>query len=76
MVVDRSKWPPLVRIGLWGLPNKSIAWFFAIASLFLALVCLVLGLFYPAFFLGLPLVFAALWYYLAIRWVDQHSHWS
>jgi hypothetical protein len=30
----------------------------------------------PLGILGGLLVLAALWYYLAIRWVDEHGNWS
>jgi hypothetical protein len=60
---------------LWGLPNRAAAWAFVALSIALALGCFICGLFYPRFFIGGLLLFAALWYYLAIRWVDQHSHW-
>ena len=30
----------------------------------------------PKFFFGFGMVFAALWYWLAIRWVDQNDRWA
>jgi hypothetical protein len=34
------------------------------------------GFVYPVAFAGGLFVFAALWYYLSIRWVDQHGRWE
>lgn len=75
MPADRSKWPPMVRIGLWGVPNRTAAWAFAAGSLILALVCVAISFKDPRYIGGAALLFAALWYYLSIRWVDKHSHW-
>ena len=76
MSVDRSKWPMLVRLGLWGLPNRASAWAFSWVSLAIAAGCVGYGFVNGLGFIGGLLVFAALWYYLSIRWVDEHSSWS
>ncbi|MEO6457634.1 MAG: hypothetical protein ABIO92_05100 [Chloroflexia bacterium] len=76
MKVDRSTWPLMVRLGLWGLPSRGAAWAFFWLALAIAAGCIAYGFTNPSFFIGGILVFAALWYYLSIRWVDQHSSWS
>jgi hypothetical protein len=76
MGVDRSTWPPMVRLGLWGLPNRGSAWAFVWISIAITVGSTALGFVHPIAFLGSNMVFAALWYYLSIRWVDQHSSWS
>jgi len=77
MGVNRSKWPALVQVGLWGLPNRASAWFFCWLSIALAVASIPAGmLVHPICFAGALLVFAALWYYLSIRWVDQNGSWS
>lgn len=76
MSVDRSTWPPMVRFGLMGLRSRGAAWAFFWISLVIAVGCVALGFVYPSFFLGGIVIFAALWYYLSIRWVDQHSSWE
>ena len=76
MSVDRSKWPMMVRLGLWGLPNRFAAWAFFWLSLAIAAGCVAYGFVNPLAFIGGQMVFAALWYYLSIRWVDLHSSWS
>jgi hypothetical protein len=45
-------------------------------SIVIAVACVAYGFVDRWFFIGGSLVFAALWYYLSIRWVDQHSGWS
>jgi hypothetical protein len=74
--MDRSSWPLLVRFGLWGLPTRISAWACFWISVVLAGASVAVGFVLPIAFAGGGLVFAALWYYLAIRWVDQHSRWS
>ena len=76
MGVDRSRWPLMVRLGLWGIPSRGTAWADFGLSLVLAIGCVVYGLIDRRFFFGGLFVFAALWYYLSIRWVDQHGSWS
>lgn len=76
MSVDRSNWPPMVRFGLMGLRSRGAAWAFFWISLVIGVGCVAFGFAYPAFFQGGIVLFAALWYYLAIRWVDQHSSWG
>ncbi|MCS7045984.1 MAG: hypothetical protein NZO58_06480 [Gemmataceae bacterium] len=76
MKADRSTWPLLVWIGLWGLPTRRWAWLFVWLSLGLSAGSVALGFFHPLAFVGALFVIAALWYYLAIRWVDKHSSWD
>jgi hypothetical protein len=77
MSVDRSKWPIFVRFSLLGLPNRASAWAFVWLSMAAAAGCVAWGLFVDRRGLaGFLFVFAALFYYLAIRWVDQHDRWS
>ena len=76
MSVDRSDWPPMVRWGLMGLRSRGAAWAFFWLCIVIAAGCAAYGFVNPAFFLGVTLVLPALWYYLAIRWVDQHSRWG
>lgn len=71
----RRPWPWWVVTGLWGLPSRGWAWGFFWLSLAAAAGCVAYGFVYwPAFFGG-GFVFAALWYYAAIRWVDRHGEW-
>ena len=76
MGVDRSSWPMMVRIGLWGLPTRATAWAFFWLSLAIAAAGVAYGFINPLAFIGGLMVFAALWYYLSIRWVDRHGAWS
>ncbi len=68
-------WPFWVSLGLWGLPGRGAAWGFFWFCLLLVVGGAVGGFFFwPAFF-GVGFVFAAVWYYAAIKWVDQNSEW-
>ncbi len=44
-------------------------------SLALAAAGAVLGFEYPLAFIAVGFVFAAIWYFAAIRWVDQNGQW-
>ena len=73
----RQPWPWWVATGLWGLPSRGWAWGFVWLALALAVGCVAYGFasgYVPAFFGG-GFVFAALWYFAAIRWVDRHGEW-
>lgn len=74
--VGRANWPPLVRIALWGLGTRASAWAFFAISVALGVGSIIYGLFDVRFFIGGLFFFSALWYYLAIRWVDQHGNWN
>lgn len=76
MAVDRSLWPMMVQVALWGLPNRLAAWAFFWLSLGIAVGCVAYGSTNPRAFIGGLMVFASLWYFLSIRWVDQHGSWS
>jgi hypothetical protein len=41
----------------------------------LAAAGIVAGLWRPEYFIGLVFLPGALWYYLALRWVDRHARW-
>jgi hypothetical protein len=75
MAVDRREWPLWVSIALWGLSTRASAWLFFWLSILIAAGSLAYSLIDARFTLGGLLVLAALWYYLAIRWVDRHSSW-
>jgi hypothetical protein len=72
----REDWPMWVQLGLWGLPNRASAWAFFWVSLTLAVGGVAAVFVHPLFALGGLMVFAALWYYASIRWVDRHDQWE
>jgi hypothetical protein len=77
MSADRSKWPALVRFSLLGLPNRASAWACVWLSLAVAAAGIAWGVFVdPLGLYAFVFVFAAMFYYLAIRWVDRHDRWS
>jgi hypothetical protein len=73
---ERDEWPMWVRLGLWGLPDRSSAWVFFWVCIALAVASVAAGFVHPLFALGGLMVFAALWYYASIRWVDRHGRWE
>ena len=76
MGIDRGRWPVMVRLGLWGIPGRGVAWSFVVLCLTIAAAGIAYGFVNPLGFVGGLMLFAALWYYLSIRWVDRHSSWS
>jgi hypothetical protein len=70
--VQRPSW---VLLAVWGLPTRASVWAFVWLSLALAIGCVVYGFWNPIFFFGALLVFSALWYYAAIRWIDRNDRW-
>ncbi len=68
--------PLWVKLGLWGLPTRASAWAFFWLSWGITVGCVAYGFWDRRFFFGGLLVLAALWYFLAIKWVDQHGSWS
>ncbi|MDB5290040.1 MAG: hypothetical protein JWL69_1281 [Phycisphaerales bacterium] len=68
--------PVWVRAGLWGLPSRPLALAFVWLSIICAVACGVYGFWDGRFFWGVGLVLAAIWYWLAIRWVDRHGSWK
>ncbi len=76
MSIDRSNWPFMVRIGLWRIQTRSIAWAFVAGSIIIAIACGAYSFVNPRFLGGTSLFLAALWYYLAIKWVDKNKQWN
>ncbi len=67
--------PFMVRLALAGLSGRASAWVFVWFSLVLAVGSVFLGFWYPLAFVGVLFVLSALWYWLAIRWMDRHGDW-
>jgi hypothetical protein len=63
-----------VAIGLWKVASREAAlgymWLCIIASIASIAAGLVV---HPQYFISAPLILAALWYWLAIRWVDRNA---
>ena len=70
--VQRPKW---VKLGLWGTRTREGALGFLWLSTVLAAATGAYGLRDERFFFGFGLFAATAWYWLAIRWVDQHRGW-
>lgn len=74
--IERRLWPIWARIGLWGVPDRRIAWGFLWVCLAIGVACLAYSYGDRRFLGGGAMILAALWYYASIRWVDQHGRWS
>jgi len=70
--IGRPWW---VKVGLWGISSRGSAWTFVWLSIALGVVCMVYGFWNRWFSIGAVCFLAALWYLLAIRWVDRHGAW-
>ena len=72
----RPERPFWVQVALWGLPNRASVW----ACFWLSIILTIGSILYAfrdvRFFAGGLFIFAALWYYLAIRWIDQNDRWA
>jgi len=73
----KAERPLWVRVGLWGLHSRTSAW----AFLWLAVALAIGSVFYGVtrdsrFIVGAVFFLAALWYWLAIQWVDRHGSWK
>jgi hypothetical protein len=68
--------PLWVMLALWGTGGRTGVWVFFWLSVLAAIGCVAYGFVDWRFFIGGGMAFAALWYYLAIRWVDQHGTWE
>lgn len=73
--VRREDYPLWVKIAILGVPGRGGMWAFVVLSLILAAACVACGFLDPVFFFGALFIVSALWYLLAIRWVDAHGSW-
>ncbi|HEX4611217.1 MAG TPA: hypothetical protein VH092_23700 [Urbifossiella sp.] len=77
MGIDRKTWPLLVQLGLWGVPNRTVALVFFWLSTVTVAACILGGLIWWEFFLlGAFGILAPLWYLFSIRWVDANGGWE
>jgi hypothetical protein len=75
-MIDRSKYPLWVRLGLWGLPTRASAWAFVAISILAAVAGCLYGLRDPRYFVCGGFLLAAYLYWITIRWVDRHGRWE
>jgi hypothetical protein len=76
--VARDQYPSWVQAAVWGLPNRPVAWAVVWMCTAAAIGCVAYAFLAPNphFFVGASLFLSALWYWLAIRWVDRHGSWE
>jgi hypothetical protein len=70
--IERPWW---VKLGLWGISGRRMAWTFVWLGIALGVACVVYGIWNRWFSAGAIWFVAALWDLLAIRWVDEHGAW-
>jgi hypothetical protein len=70
--LERPWW---VKMALWGLADRGPASIFGWLSLVFSLACVIYSWWDVRFLAGVPFVLAALWYWMAIRWVDKYGKW-
>jgi hypothetical protein len=67
MTAERPLW---VAVGLWGLKTRAMAWAFVVLSTLVATGWIIYWS-----WTGAIVYLASVWYFLAIRWVDENSAW-
>ena len=73
---ERVSRPLWVRIKLWGTRSRNGALAFCCGTLAVGIAFAIYSIVDPDALAGTALFAAALWYWLAIRWVDQHDRWT
>lgn len=68
--------PLYVKIGLWMINTRKTAMTYFWLSILLAVISALLGIQDRAYCAGLLFLLPALWYWLAIRWVDKNAKWE
>lgn len=68
--------PEWVYLGLWGLNSRIAALSFMWICAVVGSVSLVATGRYPMAQWGAYMLLAVPWYWLSIRWVDQHGSWT
>ncbi|MCO7223560.1 hypothetical protein [Pleionea sp. CnH1-48] len=72
----KDNMPGLVYWGLYGIKTKVTALAFMALSVAICFVCIAYGFVEPVFFQGGLFAVPALWYWYAIKWVDNNSSWD
>ena len=75
-MADRKDYPWWVKASMLGVPGRGGLWAFVVLSLAAAAACVAYGFWDRRFFIGGFFIFAALPYWLTIRWVDRHGSWE
>ena len=76
MKKSRDEWPVMVHIALLGITSRSLAWAFFWMTVALGSMFIICAFFDLRFLIGCGFYLAAIWYYLAIEWVDKNGEWG
>ena len=74
--VGPDDYPWWVTLSLLGVSSRAAQWVCVAVSVALAAGSVAYGFWNPLFFWGIGFLFAALMYWLTIRWVDRHGSWD
>jgi len=69
---QRPRW---VQWAVWGIENRTVVWMMFWVTAALPVAWVIWGFTERRFFAGIALFGAALWYVLAIKWMDAHDQW-
>ena len=73
--IGRNDAPIMVQLALWPNLSRGVTWVFFWVSIFLAGASVIYWFKTGRFLAGGLLVFAALWYWMAIQWMDRNRAW-
>ena len=73
--VERPSW---VKVGLFGVNSRGSALAFMWLCILIAPTCAYIAIAHqwPEMWAGLLGLGSAMWYWLCIRWVDEHDDWD
>ena len=72
----KDNMPSWVYWGLLGIKTRQAALIFVWVCMLIGLICLPLAVIAKDVLLGAIMFPVGLWYWAAIRWVDQNSSWE
>jgi hypothetical protein len=65
--------PPLIKLGMWGLSSRKVAFAYFWGCVGFGVLCLLLALITPWALIGAINFIGAWWYWAVIRWVERHN---
>ena len=74
--VAKDEYPWWVKLSLMGAPGRAGLWVFVALSLLLGACGVYLSLGDPQYWPAILFAFAAVPYWLSIRWVDRYGSWG
>ncbi|BBM82113.1 hypothetical protein [Candidatus Uabimicrobium amorphum] len=72
----KDNMPTMVYIALLGIRSRKQAWGFVWLAILISIVCFAYSFINKDALFFTIVIFAAYWYFTAIKWMDQHSSWE